>query len=73
MKIYKSIYDDSYVRRIALIAANDLAEAEATAYESECGFLLDGTRVYPNAEDFIITEVKGVFSRSKKAEIIEYI
>lgn len=73
MKTYKSIYNDSYTRHIVLIAAHDQAEAESIAYESECGYLTDGTPWYPNADDFFVSEIKGVFSRCKEAGIIEYV
>ena len=73
MKTYKSIYNDNYVKRVCLIAAHDQAEAESLAYESECGYLTNGTPFYPNAEDFFVTEIKGVFSRVKEAGIVECI
>lgn len=73
MKTFFAIYNDSYTKRQFIIAANDKYEAEATAYASEVGEFSDGTKFYPNADDFTITEIKGAYSRGKKSGIIQYV
>ena len=72
MKTFFAIYNDNYTRKQFIIAASDMAEAEAEAYASEVGETLDGKKFYPEASDFYITEIKGVYSRGK-AGIIQYV
>lgn len=73
MKTYHVTYNDSYTKRQFIVAAHDQAEAEAEAYASECGEMLDGTKYYPEASDFTVVELVGCFNRQKQAGIIQRI
>lgn len=71
MKTYFCTYKTAFTEKQFIIAACDEYEAEATAFASEVGTFLDGTKFYPNSSDFHITELIGCTNRQKNTCIIQ--